>query len=291
VENCDDADVRDASQKSIREGLDWLFSAGRNGIAEQLFLAYNGEVMYPKKSNNNNGNPSGCVKKNSHTLVPSDYPSGNSTSLWDEELHMMIRLLPSTVRMVIFLDCRLSWNIIRLPHIYLAFKNSRFGKYQVCRTLTSESHINGHGSAKWGHNLQNYPPPLEADFEEFLQNHESTLKTDAGKETFQKQLNYYNTEVRKFEGTAKVICFGTTPTKYRLFTRHRLIGVNWIDQGDVTYTAMHEVVKCILSNKRVPTIREVMVKMAKHLSPRGLIYQVPQVCSTTKLDLDESFVL
>lgn len=250
--------------QNIQKALKWLTKGARPG--DRLFLSYNGDVAYQKTKQTDVTWPV------MHAMVPSDYP--NKPSISDDQLHDMIKNIEKGIDLTIFLDCRMSWNLIRLPIIYVPFKSTRDAPFKLGRALTAEHWDLPHLATPSGELIR--PPPT----------HDSSKE----QQEVQKHLNYFDNYRKLFNTPGNVVCFAATPARYRRFRRYKTFGVNWLSKGDYT-NALIDVIADHASSGTLPTYRTLMFESADFLCPPGTMFQVPQVCATSTVDLDRKVPL
>lgn len=258
------ATVTPPTHENIKKALSWLTVGVTAG--DRLFFSYNGDVAYEKSQQKDPTCPT------YHALVPSDYPS--SPGIWDEEFHDMVKHLPQDVSMTMFLDCRMSWNLVRLPHVYLPFKYSKNAQFELCRALTAESPELPHLASSFSHLLR---PSFS---QSAGKNHEVTAK----------HMAYFESYAKAFSSAGNVVCFAASPVKYSRFRRYKTFGINWLSKGAYTCAAI-SAIESLVSRGVWPSYRQLMFNLAELLSPPGVLFQVPQVCATRDIDLNQTIPL
>lgn len=246
-----------ATPEYIRDALNWLIDDARKG--DQLILTYGGDTAIQMHKAN-------VFDPGRHGIVPSNFPEDGV--VWDEEIYRVIKELNAEVKLTIFLDCKMSWNLIRLPYIYFPIKARRHDPFELRQGLTPES-----------------PRTPQLKGQEASQKNLS--RKDKVEEDFhEQQEKYFSHRVEEFQGSANVVCFAATPTKYTLRHKMRVGGTRKLQQGEYA-TAAVDAIENIIHLGKPLTYRHLMLDMAELLSPPGCAYQVPQICSTHDIDLDE----
>lgn len=249
-----------ATPEFIKSALHWLIEDAAEG--DQLFLTYSGDTA-EQINNTDRFNPG------HHGLVPSDYPTGDI--IWDTEIYKMIKALNPSVKLTIFLDCKLSWNMIRLPFIYSATNPRGHHSTELRQWYLPESiHVMG----------------IAEQATLALKN---LSKKERGKmeEVIMQERQVFTRGVEEFKNCAKVVCFAATPTRYTLRHKMKVIAARKLEHGDYM-TAAVDVIENMMRWGRQLTYRNLMLDMAEALSPPGALqHQIPQVCATQKIKLDE----
>lgn len=249
-----------ASSANIGKAMDWLTKDVN--IGDRLFMAYNGNIACDVSVDD-----ADLCNPPVHALVPCDYPKGRL--IWEEEINAMIHRVPNGVDLHLFFDGRKSWNIVRLPCIYLPFKESRQGHFEIREPLT----------------------PSSCDIPEFSEKASKVLKTltKAGKEKeraeTERQKEYQQAQLTKYESATMVVSFGTSPIKYKKF-RINVVGIKPLEKGEYTETFIRSIERIIHIGQPL-TYRKLLLEMAGRLSPPGYLGQVPQICATRELDMDK----
>lgn len=248
-----------ASSANITKAMDWLVEDVTSG--DHLFMAFNGNIAFDIFANRKDPcNPP------VHALVPADYPQGKL--IWETDIDQMIQRVPHGVDLQLVFDGRRSWNLLRLPCIYLPLKKQRHRSFEIQELLTpSASQV-----------------PELSKRASMAMNALTKSGRQKESEELERHQQYYQERLRKYETTALVVCFGTSPIKYKKFPMP-VVGITALDKGEYAEACIHSIAK--LKRLDTPlTYRMLIDEMAERLSPPGFMSQVPQICATRELDLD-----
>lgn len=256
------AQVRRPTRVEIVRGLSWLVDGASEG--DRLLLAYSGDVVYQSQKCADPTDPG------IHGLVPCDYPK--EEGVWDHQILETLYALHPKANLTIFLDSRMSWNIIRLPYIYVTFKHGKHTSFEMGRSLVN-------GSLEL--------PYMVNAFEDIMRKGDEVPNA---KENLAKQLQYFEERKKLFESCGNVVVLAGSPVKYRVYRRYKSLGVNWLKKGEFTESALSSIEDIAKDNRDI-TYRELIFNMAGYLSPRGTWFQSPQICSTRDLNLDDILLI
>lgn len=252
--------VAKPTRNTIIDSLKWLVGGATEN--HRLFLSINGNVAIEKDAQVDSTHPA------KHGLIPCNYPS--SDPVWDHEIHDIIKSLHPKSHLTIFLDSRVSWNLIRLPHVSYLYKHGRHEKVEMQQALTSEPY----SVPRMSTTLVNYMMDLTSD------------KGPKEEEEKNRQIAYFENMKEQFENSGTVVCFAASPARYRRVKRHKHFGINWLHKG--MYTAMAQcTIEEMWKEKEQITYRSMMEGLADKAAPDGMLAQMPQICCTKDIDLDQ----
>lgn len=257
------AKIAQPDASNISKALRWLVSDSRPG--DVSFLSFCGEVMRDVASETN------VVKDVVYALLAADHPSG--PLIWGADLEHMILGLSRGATMTILLDTQWSWDVVRLPFIYLPFKYNKHSPFEIVGALTPES---------WE------MPELPSLMVKAIQG-----LTSYGREKeldeLERQEEYMLERMHKFDCAAHVVCFAASPTKYRRL-RRRIVGINPVEKGEYANSFITAIESCLRVGKPF-VYATIILQMGEILSPRGSMKQTPQICCTRRLHLNERLSL
>lgn len=249
-----------ATPEHIRDALGWLIDDAAKG--DQLILTYSGDTGV-QLNNTNQFNPG------HHGFVPQNYPEGDI--VWDDVIYKMIKALNPSVNLTIFLDCKLSWNLIRLPFIYSASKRRGQNSTALRQGYLPES-------------MQVIGLTRQAALA--IKNLSTREREKMGQALEQEQ-KYFEQRAEEFKECATVVCFAASPTKYTLRHKMKVVAARKLEHGDYVSAAV-DAIENMMRWGRQLTYRHLMNDMADALSPPGALQrQVPQLCATHEINLDE----
>lgn len=258
------AGVFEPTYANIKIGLEWLLGEAKKG--DHLFLCYSGDVGSKKEVETD------PITQVPHCIIPIDY-AVHENCVWDHEIQDLIKNLPNGVNFTAFLDCRCSWHLISLPYVYRSSRSKLNGTYEVTRALPTLDSME-----------QNSTPSFMSVFRKSRAKwHEKERIKNV------RRLKYFEDTVKKFENGANVVCFSTTPGRNR---RLQWFGSGTSKIGTGEYTdAVEKAFNELLKEGNQLTYRNLMFHIAEMLSPRGESLQLPQLCSSKELDIDQIIAL
>lgn len=247
------AHVTDATNDNIRKAMDWLVDDVT--VEDQLFFAFCGVAFSSPKE---------------FSMAPSDWPKGE---ILDYQLENMVKRLDKKMTLVMFIDCTKSWQFMQLPHIYLPFKYGRRKEFQLERKNAPDS---------WS------VPDLK-DLDHTVLSATSRRELERTREKLERNTNRYEERIARYAATAAVVCFGACPIDYSRVSRISSITeatVKQLKPGQYVNAAVDSI-ESLISDMEPVTVRNLMFAMARRLAPDGYLRQVPQVCVTREIDLDQ----
>lgn len=249
-----------ATPEYIRNALRWLIEDAVEG--DQLILTYSGDTAMQMNSTNQ-------FNPGHHGFVPSNYPEGDI--IWDNEIYRMIKALNPSAKLTIFLDCKLSWNLIRLPFIYSAI------------------------SPRGYHSTELHQGYLPGSMQVLDLTEQATLalknlskrEREKMEQSLLREQQFFRQRAEEFKNCATVVCFAATPTRYTLRHKMKMMAAKKLEHGDYVSAAV-DVIENMMRWGRQLTYRHLIMDMADVLSPPGTLQrQIPQVSATRGIDLDE----
>lgn len=249
-----------ATPEYIRNALHWLIEDAVEG--DQLILTYSGDTGMQRNSTNQ-------FNPGHHGFVPSNYPEGDI--IWDNEIYRMIKALNPSAKLTIFLDCKLSWNVIRLPFIYSAISPGGYHSTEL-----HQGYLPG--------SMQVLGLTEQATLA--LKNL-SKREREKMEQSLLREQQYFQQRAEQFKNCATVVCFAATPTRYTLRHKMKMMAARKLEHGDYVSAAV-DVIENMMRWGRQLTYRHLIMDMADILSPPGTLQrQIPQVSATRGIDLDE----
>lgn len=252
------------TSENIQHALRWLITDVRRG--DKLFFSYNGNTIgeLDKHELSNYSTMS--------AILPSDC---DKAVLSAEQLMNFFMAVPSGVNLTAVLDCKKSYELVKLPNVYFAKKSKRNAPFEIHQAPTIEV---VHQMGVVNH------------FAKLLQQ-ENVSSVDGMVHQLYQHCSQTREQLKnRFRGCGNIFCFSRSPKKSLFFKNYGIPGFHTLSDGEFSSIILEIMEDCFRTCTPV-THRQLLLEIAARMTRKGFCIQFPQLISSVDVSMNDSLSL